>query len=79
MQPELKCILNIAGNVYNFKWYYSTSEEPYNIDVVTSDAGFAVKVIDKTLWKIYIFKIYTSYKNDRTPELEVEVTLYPEQ
>lgn len=49
MQPELKCILNIAGNVYNFKWYYSTSEEPYNIDVVTSDAGFAVKVIDKTL------------------------------
>lgn len=27
----------------------STSEEPYNIDVVTSDAGFAVKVIVKTL------------------------------
>lgn len=41
-----KIILNIAGNVYHFKWYYSTSEEPYNINVVASDAGFAVKVID---------------------------------
>lgn len=41
-----KIILNIAGNVYNFKWYYSTSEDPYNINVVASDAGFAVKVID---------------------------------
>lgn len=37
-----KIILNIAGNMYNFKWHYSTSEEPYNIDVVSSDAGFAV-------------------------------------
>lgn len=37
-----KIILNIAGNMYNFKWHFSTSEEPYNVDVVASDAGFAV-------------------------------------
>lgn len=28
--------------MYNFKCHYSTSEEPYNIDVVASTAGFAV-------------------------------------
>lgn len=28
--------------MYNFKWHYSTFEEPYNIDTVASDAGFAV-------------------------------------
>lgn len=35
-------ILNIAGNMCNFKWRYSTFEEPSTIDVVASDAGFAV-------------------------------------
>lgn len=35
-------ILNIAGNMCNFKWCYSTFEEPSTIDVVASDAGFAV-------------------------------------
>lgn len=28
--------------MYNFKWHYSTFEEPYNTDVIASDAGFAV-------------------------------------
>lgn len=37
-----KMILNIAGNMCNFKWRYSTFEEPSTIDVVASDAGFAV-------------------------------------
>lgn len=37
-----KIILHIAGNMYYFKWHFSTSEEPYNVDVVASDAGFAV-------------------------------------